>query len=221
MEVQALDPHDLVGLGKGGVVVAVVEVALPDRVRRHLVVELRRSRVGRVLRVEDRLERLVVDLDELGGVAGQLAGRGGDGDHRFADVADAPDRERVILQVSARRRRDLEERVGLGRDLLAEQRPVDAFQRRRLRDVDPADRSVRIRRAHEMHVRHPVPLDVVDEEPFALDEALVLLPRDVDADEPRRGLLLLDRDRLVGRDGGLAHRPPPFAAAAIASTMFT
>ena len=44
MEVQSLDPHDLVGLGERGVVVAVVEVPLPDRVVRDLLVELRWSR---------------------------------------------------------------------------------------------------------------------------------------------------------------------------------
>ena len=90
VEVQALDPHDLVGLGERRVVVAAVELALPDHVRADVVVEERRRGIGRALGVEHRLERLVVDLDELGGVAGQLARRSGDRDDGLADVRTRP-----------------------------------------------------------------------------------------------------------------------------------
>ena len=71
--------------------------------------------------------------------------------------------------------RDLEERLGERRDLLAGQRPVDAVDRLRGGDVDARDVRVRVRRAHEVEVAHPVPLDVVDEDALALEEALVLL----------------------------------------------
>ena len=60
-------------------------------------------RIGRVVlrraRVDDHVERLVLDLDEVGGVAGELARRGDDGDDRLADVADPADRERVVLDL--------------------------------------------------------------------------------------------------------------------------
>ena len=59
-------------------------------------------RIGAVLRcpgVDDHVERLVLDLDEVGGVAGELAGLGDDGDDRLADVADAADGERVVLDL--------------------------------------------------------------------------------------------------------------------------
>ena len=46
-----------------------------------------------------------------------------------------------------------------------------------------------VRRADEVDVRHPVALDVVDEEALALDEPLVLLARDADPDEPLLGRL--------------------------------
>ncbi len=221
MEVQSLDPHDLVGLGERGVVVPVVEVPLPDRVVRDLVVELGRGGVGRGLGVEDGIEGLVLDLDEVGGVASELTGRRGDGDDGLSDVPDAADRECVVLQVSSGRRRDLEEGLGLGRDLLADQRSVDTVELHRLRDVDCADRRVRVGRPDEVDVRHPVALHVVDEDALALDQPPILLPRDVLADEARGDLLLLDRDRLIRRDRRLAHLTSPFAAAAIASTMFT
>ena len=80
---------------------------------------------------------------------------------------------------------------------------------------------MRVGRPDEVDVRHAVALDVVDEDALALDEPPVLLPRDVLADEARRDLLLLDGDRLIRRDGRLAHLTSPLAAAAIASTMFT
>ena len=75
-------------------------------------------------------------------------------------------------------RRDLEERIGERRDLFAGQRPVDARVLLGLRDVDRGDVRVRVRRADEVDVAHAVPLDVVDEDALALDEAAVLLARD-------------------------------------------
>ena len=63
-----------------------------------------------------------------------------------------------------------------------------------------------------MDVAHPVPLDVVEEEALALDEALVLLARHALPD----GAALEGR-RPLGLDGGHAD---PFPAATTASTMF-
>ena len=98
--------------------------------------EHRRVGALRLPRVDERLERLVVDLDELGGVAGELSRLGDDRDDRLADVAHLADGERVVLDVRARRARDLEERVGQRRDLFAGQRAVDAVDRLGRRDVD-------------------------------------------------------------------------------------
>src|SRR5207302_6559308 len=113
--------------------------------------------------------------------------------------------------------RELEEGIGERRDLLADQRPVDALGLRGLRDVDRGNRSVRVGRADEVDVAHAVPANVVEEDALALDEPLVLLARDALADPDLSGS---DDDGLGdGRgDGrGLGHR----AAALIASTMFT
>ena len=67
-----------------------------------------------------------------------------------------------------------------------------------------------------MEEAHAVPLDVVEEDALALDEALVLLARDALAGPAPLGLLLLDDERLV--QGRLSHSRLAFW---IASTMFT
>ena len=133
-----------------------------------------RARLLRLARVDERRQRLVLDLDELGRVARELARLGDDRDDGLADEAHLPEREGVVLDVAARHARDLEERIGERRDLLAGQRPVDALHRLGRGDVDARDVRVRVRRADEVEVAHPVPLDVVDEDALALEEALVL-----------------------------------------------
>ena len=63
--------------------------------------ELRRVGVSGALRVDDGLERLVLDLDQIGSVARELARRRGDRDDRLADVAHLADGEREVLDVTA------------------------------------------------------------------------------------------------------------------------
>ena len=200
VEVELADLHDRVRLGEGDVEVA----PLVDARSRPGCRRSRRAAAARRLRararVDERRQRLVLDLDELGGVARELARLGDDDRDRLADVPHLADGERVVLHVCARRRRDLEERVGERRHLLADQRPVDTADRLGLRDVDRDDVRVRVRRADEVRVAHPVPLDVVDEEPLALDEPLVLLARHALAGQAAlRRAGLLDDERLCRR----------------------
>ena len=138
VEVELLDLDDAIRLGERSVEVAPLVDALPHEVRAGVVVQHRHAVVLRVARVDDRVERLVLDLDELRRVARELARLRDDRDDRLADVAHLAERERVVLQVRARRRRQLEERIGERRDLFAGQRPVDALELLRLRDVDRA-----------------------------------------------------------------------------------
>ena len=212
---QPLDLDDVIGLGDGAFVVAPVEDAGPDDVRAGVVVQDRLV-AQRVFRGRQRGQRLVLDLHELGRVACQLARRRDDRRDRLAHVAHAPDRERVVLDVGARLDRQLEERIGEDRDLVAGQRAVDAAELDGLRHVDGHDLRVRVRRADEVHVAHAVPLHVVEEDALALDEALVLLARDVRAREARLRLARRDDERLRLRLG-LRH----CFTALIASTMFT
>ena len=212
VEVQLVDLDDVVRLGLRRVPVAPVEDAAPDDVRAGVLVHDRLV-LDRLARVDEHVERLVLDRDELGGVAGQLARARADRGDRLAHEAGLADRERVVLDQVARRDRHLEERVRLDRDLVAGQRPEDAVERERGGDVDRDDLRVRVRRADEVDVARPVPAHVVEEDALALDEPPVLLARDRLADV---ALLQLDRgDVGVGR----AHAPAPVET--IASTMFT
>ena len=202
----------MVGLGERGVDVA----PLPDAGVRHVpaavLVQDRRAVLERDPGVDDDLERLVVDLDELRRVARELARLRDDGRDGLADVAHLPDRERVVLDLAAGVGGDLEERIGEDRDLVARQRPVDARQLVRSAHVDRLDLRMRVRRADEVQVAHPVPLDVVEEEPLPLHEAAILLPRHALADEA------LLQGRRLGRLGG--RHADAFPAATTASTMF-
>ena len=208
VEVELLDPDDPVGLGDRALPVAPVEHALPDDVRAGVLVEDRRIRILRAPGVDQRVERLVLDLDQLGRVARELAGRSDDRGDRLADEARLADRERVVLDLVPGRHRHLEERVGEDRDLVAGQRPVDVLELERPRDVDRLDLGVRVRRADEVDETHAVPLDVIEEDALALDEAPVLLPRDAGADEPRPRLLLLDDEGACGVAVSVIGPPP-------------
>ena len=163
-------------------------------------------------RVDEDRQLVVLDLDELGGVARELARRRAHGRDRLAHVPHATDRERVVLDVPARLDGHLEERIRVDRDLVAGDRAVDALELERPGDVDRDDLRVRVRRADEVDVAHPVPAHVVEERALALDEPAVLLARDRLPDE---ALL----ERLAGLGDGRRHALPP--AATTASTMFT
>jgi hypothetical protein len=210
VEVQLRDLHDVVGLGERGVHVAPVEDARPDDVRAGVVVQDDVVLQG-VARVGEHGQRLVLHLDELGGIACELAGRGADGCDRLAHVPHAPDRERVVLDVPARLHGHLEEGIRVDRDLVARDRPVDALEREGLRDVDGDDLRVAVGGADEVDVAHPVPADVVEERALPLDESPILFARDRLPDEAllqRRGRLLGDRHLFAPAD-------------TTASTMFT
>src|SRR2546429_510446 len=85
-------------------------------------------------------------IAELGGVACELARARDHSGDRIADVAHTADRERIVLDVRPRRRRELEEGIGEDRHLVARERPVHPVQLVRLRDVDGLDACVRVRR---------------------------------------------------------------------------
>ena len=136
-----------------------------------------------LLGVDEHGELVVLDLDELGGVARELSRRRADRRDGLSHVAHASDRERVVLDVPARLDRHLEEGIRVDRDLVARDRPVHALELERLRDVDRDDLRVGVRRADEVDVAHAVPAHVVEERALALDEPLVLLARDRLPDE--------------------------------------
>ncbi|MCO5546661.1 hypothetical protein L7F22_000095 [Adiantum nelumboides] len=115
-----------------------------------LVGELQRGVVGeRGLDVGDRGQRVVVDLDELGGVDGGGAALGDDQRHRLADEPHPVGRQRRARQ------RGVEDhqavvggQVEVGRGVHGE----DAGRGRGLGGVDAGEQRVRHRRADERHV---------------------------------------------------------------------
>ena len=78
-------------------------------------------------------------------------------------------------------------RVGLAFDVGAGEDEADARCRLRDLSVDPAQDPVRVDAAHERSVEHVRQLHVVDVARFALEEALVLEPRERLADPAAHG----------------------------------
>ena len=107
-------------------------VAVAVAHRRPLRVE--RLLLGRALRVDDRLERLVLDADPLGGAARLLGMLGGDERDRLAEVAHAVDREHGLVG-------ELEPVALLARHVVVREHGVHAGHRDRLGDVDRAMRA--------------------------------------------------------------------------------
>ncbi len=201
---QALDADHVIGVCERSVEVAPVEQAGPDGVRAGLLMQDDLVLQG-LLAVEDVGQRLVFHLDELGGVACELACTRDHCRDGIADMAHTADRERIVLDVRPGGRGELEEGIGEDRDLVARQRSIDPVQLERLGDVDRLDPGVGVRRANEVDVAHLVALDVVEEDPLALNEALVLLAGNVLPDEARLDVAFLDDERPLGSDGGLGH----------------
>ena len=99
VEVELVDPHDVVGLLERGAEVTPLVDAGPGEIRADLLVQHRCLVVQRDPRVDDDGERVVVDLDHVGGVSRELPRRCGHGDHGLARVANLADREREIAHV--------------------------------------------------------------------------------------------------------------------------
>ena len=137
-----------------GVVERVALVDPPDRdVAGELLVDLRGSRVGGGLRVDHGLERVVVDVDQLGGVDRGRPRGGDDQGDRVADVAHhvAGQGEALHLLARGRERRDRPvAEVGGG------EHPDDAGGRGRLVGADGEQRRVRHRAADEHGVQDVV-----------------------------------------------------------------
>ena len=191
-----------------GAVVEGARLELPDvgDVRAELLVHERRPVLCGRRDIDERLERLVVDLDELGRVDGVRTGVGDHDRDAVALVVDLADREREVLgalhvlghRPGARHRRlPVVAQVGAG------EHGDDALGGRRSRRVDRDDPRVRVRAADDGHHDRAREVDVVDVGAPAAEQRIVLLA--------------LERGADVTCLGG-AHDALP-AAAATASTM--
>ncbi len=176
--VEGVELDDLVRLGEGlvrGLLVArlpVVDVVvgLPFL----LVADDGRALLEGLLRGRDHLQRLVVDVDQLAGVLGDVGGLGDHRRHLLALEAHLVRGENG-LRVAREGRHPGE--VVLRHQLSGDDRD-DALDRLRARGVDRVDAGVRERAAQELQMEHPGQHDVVEVVALAADEAGILEPLD-------------------------------------------
>ena len=178
-----------------------------------LVADQRRAVCERLLRGRDRGQDVVVDVDELERVGGDVGIGGDDGGDLLALVAHlVGDEHRLRV---ARQRRHPRQAV-LRHEVAGDDRD-DAVERGGGRRVDAVDARVRDRSAQDRHVQHAGQRDVVEVVALALDETPVLVALHAVADPADLGGRV--GRRVVGRGHALA---PAFDAAAVctALTMF-
>ena len=172
------------GRGRPGeqlVDLAGVELPRVAAVRAELVVDERRAVGERGFRVDDRVERLVVDGDELGRVLRRCARVGNDDSDRVALVARLVGRERAVHRrgrVLGREPGGRKRSLPVVREVGSGEHRDDAFGRSGLRRVDALDGRVRVRAADDGHVDRPRKRHVVDEGAPSRQELAVLLARD-------------------------------------------
>jgi len=140
-------------------------------------VERRRVLVGRLDGVGDGLQSLVVHVHEVEGVVRRVAVRRDDGSDRLPLVADLVAGEQEVFGLG-----EIRHAVDLG-DVARDARGLDVLVREHgdhvvvglggLR-VDVLDAGVGVLAAHEGHVQHPRPLQVVEVVAVAGDEFQVL-----------------------------------------------
>ena len=158
----------------------VAERPLEGDVVRRFVVELRGAGLRGFDSFDHRGERLVVDLDQVRGVAREVGRLGDDHRHGVAHVARLVDRQHVVG-----RDLDVREEPADGERLHAARHQVlagvdgdDALGVPRGRRVDALDARVRVRAAHEGRVGGAGQLHVVDVGALAGDEARILAALD-------------------------------------------
>ncbi len=192
--VEGIDRHHLVRLREGlvrGLLVAglpVVDVVV-------LLIFLVRADHGgagleRALRRDDGFERVVVDLDQLQRVLGDVR-VGGDHGRDLLTLEPHGVRDEHGLRVA--RHRGHPRQVVL-RHQLAGHHGDDARQGRGGGGVDAVQRGVGVRTAQDRHVQHPRQMHVIDEVAGTPDESVVFDPADV-VSEPA------DRFRFGGHAG--------------------
>ena len=128
--------------------------------------------------VDHGVERLVVDLDQLGRLARGLGAVGHDEGHRIADMAHAAIGQRRPRRHDHRLHRrqarhvaqPLGRKVGMGVD------GTHAGERRRRRNVDPLDERMGMRRAQHVAVQAICNRDVIDVAAAARQEPRILEP---------------------------------------------
>ncbi len=163
--------------------VGVVRLQRPGvaAVRPELLVDDRSAVRERGLRVDDRLERLVVDLDELGRVLGERAALGEDDGDAVACVPHLVRRERPVeglLRVLGDEPDARQRRLPVVGEVGAAESGHDALGLERLGDVNALDARVGEGAADDHGPDHAGQVEVVDVAGLAGEELGVLLAGD-------------------------------------------
>ena len=175
----------MLGLGEGRVGRLLVAEHQAERgvAHRVVVMDLGGAVLRRVLDVDHRLQRLVVDLHQFGGVARLGQRLGDDEGNAFADIARfVRNEERQERAVALGRAEILRHQVRghgaelLGRDIGASQHGEHAGRGLGLRHIDALDAGVGVGREHVDAIGHGGQHHVVDVTSLPDQKALVFDP---------------------------------------------
>jgi len=156
--------------------VAELPHAVPDLIGASLFVE--DAAIGeRLLGVDDRFERFVLDLDQLSGIVGEGRRFGDDGGYRFSLITDLVDSHRVIANLLGMLGSDFDERLRVVGHFLSRDRADHAGKSCSGGSIDADDPRMCVGRAHEAEVEHFAELDVVGKFAAAAQEAVFFLAR--------------------------------------------
>ena len=161
------------------------EVHLEDDIVGPVLVDDGGAVCERALGIADIGQRVVVDLDGLGRVCGDVGVTGDDRRQRLAVPLHLADRERPVLWVGGGQRRlhhRLRHRQYLVLDVVAGDDRDDAYHRLGRAHVDALDRGMRVVAPLEHDVERARPRDIGQEPPLARDQAMVFLTVEVAAD---------------------------------------
>ena len=193
--------HRAEGQGAGERDIGVAAIGMKDGVAR---------RSQRFLEIDHRRQRLILDLDQIAGILGDIARFGGDRDDRFADMAHLVLRDAMLVHRRvgpARQRAGDLRRLGAGHDA------QHAGQRFRLALIDTDDFRMGMRAAQNGGMGHVRKICVVGENAAADQQPRVLDPLHALAD------IVIRVARLFGlpafRNKGVqTHLPAPRMVAA-------
>ena len=157
---------------EGGLDVPVDARPADEGVLGYTVVEERARRRG--ARVENRLQGLVVDLDQLGGILGERPALGDDERDRLAGVADLPAREHGMAGVGDDAVVNAPRGKRSGVEIAGGQHRDHARLCHRVGGVDHPEPRVRVGAADERDVEEVGELEVVEVDRLAAEEAPVL-----------------------------------------------
>ena len=214
MEVELVDFHDVVGFLQRPIDVAVVVHPLPGDVVAERLVEDVGIGIGGGNGIDVHRKRLVLHLDLIRGVDGELSGLGEHHNDGLALIANDVDPEEVLLQrLPVGLRGELEQRFRHRLDLITGEGGDDTRHCLGLGHVDADDLGVGMGGADIVGEAHAVHALVVHKRSLSLEESLVLLARHALA-HPLDG-----RGGFLGRGG---HTDTSFAlVACTARTMLT